>query len=137
MFTPVTDLTPENPMFEDLNRLPKLGIRQEIIEEVVEEDTNDAAITLNTEAPLGLYLPNGNKKLCLITGTEVKYFDPSLGVPYSDVETFKFLKSMEQGTIPWYTLDGTYNDTGSTEIYLGSRDGSSRSARGVPEGFDG
>lgn len=136
MLEPATDLTAEDPMFEELNRLPKLGIRQEIIEEVVEEDTNDAAIQLKTEAPLGLYLPNGNKKICLITGTEVKYFDPSLGVPYSDVETFKFLKSIENGNIPWYSLDSVYNDTGTTEIYLGSRDNTFRSARGVPKGFD-
>lgn len=137
MLVPATDLTTDDAMFEELNRLPKLGIRQEIIEEVIEEDTNDAAIQLKTEAPVGLYLPNGNKKTCLITGTEVKYFDPSLGVPYSDVETFKFLKSIENGNIPWYSMDSSYNDTGTTEIYLGSRDNTFRSARGVPQGFDG
>lgn len=137
MFTPATDLKEDNPMFEELNRLPKLGVRQEIVEETVEEDENDQDIVLTTEAPLGLYLPNGNKKICLITGNEVKYFDPSLGVPYSDVETFKFLKSVEQGNIPWYTFDSSFNDTGAMELYLGSKDGSSRLARGVPEGFDG
>ena len=137
LFKPADDLKHDDPMFGELNRLPKLGIRQEIIEEE-DDDTgeNDAVITLNTEAPTGLYLPNGNKKYCLITGSEVKYFDPSTGIPYSDVETFKFLKSMEQGTIPWYTFDELYNDTGATEVYLGSRDGSVRHARGVPEGFD-
>lgn len=136
MFTPATELTEDNAMFEELNRLPKLGIRQEIIEEAVEEDENDQDLVVTTEAPLGLYLPNGNKKICLITGSEVKYFDPNLGVPYSDVGTFKFLKSVELGNIPWYTMDGAYNDTGATEIYLGSKDGTTRLARGVPEGFD-
>lgn len=137
LFEAAAELTEDDPMFEELNRLPKLGIRQEVVEEVVHEEDNDAAIILNTEAPIGLHLPNGNKKLCLITGTEVRYFDPSLGVPYSDVETFRFLKSMEQGSIPWYSFDSTYNDTGATELYLGSRDGSTRCARGVPEGFEG
>lgn len=136
LFTPVTDLTEDNPMFEELNRLPQLGIRQEIVEETTETNDNDSNIKINTEAPLGLYLPNGNKKICLITGTEVKYFDPSIGVPYSDVDTFKFLSSIENGNIPWYNFDGEYNDTGATELYLGSRDGVLRHARGVPEGFD-
>ncbi|CAH6718599.1 vacuolar protein sorting-associated protein 72 [[Candida] jaroonii] len=136
LFTPVTDLTEDNAMFEELNRLPQLGIRQEIVEETTETNDNDSNIRINTEAPLGLYLPNGNKKICLITGTEVKYFDPSIGVPYSDVDTFKFLTSIENGNIPWYNFDGEYNDTGATELYLGSRDGVLRHARGVPEGFD-
>lgn len=136
LFTPATDLKEDNPIFEELNRLPQLGIRQEIIEETVKDNDNDSNIHIKTEAPLGLYLPNGNKKACLITGTEVKYFDPGLGVPYSDVDTLKLLKLIEQGSIPWYSFDGDYNHTGPASLYLGSRDGTFRHAKGVPEGFD-
>ncbi|RCK57805.1 hypothetical protein Cantr_06869 [Candida viswanathii] len=95
------------------------------------------AIVLKTEAPTGLYLPNGNKKNCMISGTEVKYFDPSTGIPYSSVEAYKILKSIEQGQVPWLSFTSEHNDTGNVELYLGSRDGTTRHAQGVPEGFDG
>jgi YL1 nuclear protein C-terminal domain. len=70
-----------------------------------------------------------------MSGTEVKYFDPSNGIPYSSVETYKLLKSIEQGLIPWLSIGSDVDDIGSVEIYLGSRD-SVRHANGVPEGFD-
>lgn len=137
LFEPVSELTEDNAMFDELKRLPKLGITQAVIEEI-EEDTQEenAPIVLKTEAPTGIYLPNGNKKVCLISGTEVKYFDPSNGIPYSSVETYRFLKTIEQGNVPWYSIDDADNDNGPVEIYLGSRDGTEKHAKGVPEGFD-
>lgn len=137
LFEPVSELTEENAMFDELKRLPKLGVTQAIVEEI-EEDTQEenAPIVLKTEAPTGIYLPNGNKKVCLISGTEVKYFDPSNGIPYSSVETYRFLKTIEQGNVPWYSIDETDNDNGPVELYLGSRDGMEKHAKGVPEGFD-
>lgn len=132
------DLTEEDPRFDDLKKLPKLGITEMIYEDDEDEkEVETAEIVLNTEAPSGLYLPNGNKKACLISGTEVRYFDPALGVPYSTVEVYKFLKQMETGIIPWYSIERDYNDYGPAEIYLSARDGSARHAKGVPEGFDG
>jgi vacuolar protein sorting-associated protein 72 len=137
LFEPVSELTEDNAMFDELKRLPKLGITQAVVEEI-EEDTQEenAPIVLKTEAPTGIYLPNGNKKVCLISGTEVKYFDPSNGIPYSSVETYRFLKTIEQGNVPWYSIDEVDNDNGPVEIYLGSRDGTEKHAKGVPEGFD-
>lgn len=137
LFEPVSELTEDNAMFDELKRLPKLGITQAVVEEI-EEDTQEenAPIVLKTEAPTGIYLPNGNKKVCLISGTEVKYFDPSNGIPYSSVETYRFLKTIEQGNVPWYSIDETDNDNGPVELYLGSRDGTEKHAKGVPEGFD-
>ena len=137
LFEPVSELTEDNAMFDELKRLPKLGITQAVVEEI-EEDTQEenAPIVLKTEAPTGIYLPNGNKKVCLISGTEVKYFDPSNGIPYSSVETYRFLKTIEQGNVPWYSIDEVDNDNGPVEIYLGSRDSTEKHAKGVPEGFD-
>lgn len=138
LFEPASELTEDDPVFEELKKLPRLGVKQAMIEEVEENiEEESAAIVLKTEAPTGIYLPNGNKKNCLISGTEVKYFDPSTGIPYSSVETYKFLKLIEQGQVPWYSLSGDQNDTGPVEVYLGSRDGSVRAAKGVPEGFEG
>lgn len=138
LLEPATELTEEDSRFDELKKLPKLGVTEMIYEndeDEMEEET--AEIVLNTEAPSGLYLPNGNKKACLISGAEVRYFDPALGVPYSTVEVYKLLKQMETGTVPWYSIERGYNDFGAAEIYLGSRDGEVRHAKGVPEGFDG
>ncbi|KAK6458217.1 YL1 nuclear protein-domain-containing protein [Scheffersomyces xylosifermentans] len=138
LFEPASDLKEDDPIFDELKKLPRLGVKQAEVEEIKEDvETESAAIILKTEAPTGLYLPNGNKKNCLISGTEVKYFDPANGIPYSSVETYKLLKSIEQGLIPWYSIGADQNDTGPVEIYLGSRDGSIRPAKGVPDGFDG
>lgn len=137
MFESIDDITEDSAMFDELKRLPRLGVAEEFVEEE-EEDTKEeeTIINIKTEAPTGLYLPNGNKKNCLITGAEVKYFDPSNGMPYSSVETYKVLKAIEQGNIPWYNVSSDFNSWGGAEVYLGSRDGSVRHAKGVPEGFD-
>ncbi|KAK6460782.1 YL1 nuclear protein-domain-containing protein [Scheffersomyces coipomensis] len=138
LFESTPTLTADDPMFEELKRLPRLGVKQDLFEEVEDiVETESTAIIIKTEAPTGLYLPNGNKKNCLISGTEVKYFDPSTGIPYSSVEAYRILKLIEQGQIPWYSLTDDNNDTGPVEIYLGSRDGSVKHAKGVPEGFEG
>jgi vacuolar protein sorting-associated protein 72 len=137
LFQPVSKITEEDEMFDSLKRLPRLGIKHEVVEEVEEDTEKEAAtIVIKTEAPTGLYLPNNNKKNCVISGTEVKYFDPSNGIPYSSVETYRFLKTIEQGNIPWYSFTTETNDTGAVEIYLGNREGN-RHAKGVPDGFDG
>lgn len=138
LFDPASNITEDDPMFDDLKKLPKLGVKQDVVEIVEDkEETESANIVLKTEAPTGLYLPNGNKKSCMISGTEVKYFDPSTGIPYSSVEAYKILKSIELGHVPWLSLTDESNDTGNVELYLGCRDGSVRHAEGVPEGFDG
>ncbi|CAK9440136.1 uncharacterized protein LODBEIA_P42360 [Lodderomyces beijingensis] len=138
IFTPASRITEDDPMFDELKKLPRLGVNQDIVE--IEEDTevkDSAQVVIHTEAPTGLYLPNGNKKACMITGTEVKYFDPSTGIPYSSVEAYKTLKLIEQGQAQWLSLDADANDTGAFDLYLGFKGESARHAKGVPEGFDG
>lgn len=138
LLEPATELTEDDARFDDLRKLPKLGVTEMIYEDDDDEMVEETAdIVLNTEAPSGLYLPNGNKKTCLISGDEVRYFDPALGVPYSTVEVYKFLKQMETNTIPWYSIERAHNDFGAAQLYLGTRDGEARHAKGVPEGFEG
>lgn len=137
LLQPVTEITEDSPMFEELKKLRRLGIRDEF--ELEEEDNTmeeDNEVHIRTEAPNGLYLPNGNRKMCLISGKEVRYFDPATGVPYETVDVFKVIKSVEQGTVPWYSITKDQNTYGAVEIYLNSREGN-RHAKGVPEGFDG
>ena len=136
LFQDVMEIDDSDTIFSEIQKLPRLGEIQ-VIEEELENDQQeeDLPIVIKTEAPTGLYLPNGSKKACLITGTEVKYFDPATGIPYSSVETYRFLKTIEQGNCPWYSLPEELNDNGPVELYLGSRDGSQRHAKGVPEGF--
>lgn len=135
LLTLVTTWTEEEPMFDRLRKLPRLGIRQEVVDES-DDDQNDngATITITTEAPLGLYLPNNNKKTCMILGKEVRYFDPHLGVPYATVDDLELAKEIERGLIPWYSFAAGTNDTGPIEIYLGHRE-RIRHAKGVPPGF--
>lgn len=136
LFEPALNLTEDDVLFEELRRLPKFGDFEDFVEEVEENNEQvTSEIRLQTEAPTSLYLPNGNKKHCLITGTEVKYFDPANGIPYSSVDTYRLLKQIEQGTIPWYSFGDDANDNGGADFYLGSREGT-RHAKGVPEGFD-
>ncbi|CAI5760645.1 unnamed protein product [Candida verbasci] len=136
-FLPISEITDDSSMFDDLKKLPRLGVKVEEVEQIEDQTQDESAeIVLKTDAPTGLYLPNGNKKNCMISGTEVKYFDPATGIPYSSVEVYKFLKSIESGLIPWYCFDLESNDTGVAEVYLGNRDGV-RHAKDVPHGFDG
>lgn len=138
LFEPVSAVSPDDAVFEGLRKLPRLGVAQDFVEEVHQDIKDDSVpLTIEHEAPTGLYLPNGNKKPCSITGTEVKYFDPANGIPYSSVETYRFLKQIEQGLVPWYSISPDQDDAGLVELYLGSRDGSVRHAKGVPGGFDG
>lgn len=137
LYQAVTDITEDNAMFDDLKRLHKLGARVEDEEEEEEEHKEEENVVhIKTEAPTGLYLPNGNKKICLISGKEVRYFDPTTGVPYDSVEDYKVIKSIEAGAIPWYSIPKDQNTYGAAEIYLNRREGT-RHAKGVPEGFDG
>ena len=121
-------------MFDELKKLPRLGVKQDIVEVTENDEENDSAeIVIQTEAPTGLYLPNGNKKVCMVSGTEVKYFDPSTGMPYSSVEVYRTLKLIELGQAEWLGLDAT--DNGPVDLYLGFKGENAIHAKGVPEGF--
>ncbi|KAI3404224.2 hypothetical protein KGF56_002985 [Candida oxycetoniae] len=136
LFRPVSEITKDSPLFDELKKLPRLGVQQDIIE--ITNDTKEkesSEVIIKTEAPTGLYLPNGNKKACMISGTEVKYFDPSTGIPYSSVDAYKTLKLIEQGYAQWLSLDADTNDTGAIDLYLGFKGEHARHAKGVPKGF--
>lgn len=136
-FQLVADITEDSPMFDDLKKLRKIGVRVEDEESEEEEDREEEnVVQISTEAPSGLYLPNGNKKICLISGKEVRYFDPDTGVPYDNVKDYKVIKDIRSGIIPWYSIARDQNTYGAVEIYLNNREGN-RHALGVPEGFDG
>lgn len=137
LLIPVTELTEESAMFDVLSKLPRLGTKEIFEEEEIDETREETTeIQIRTEAPTGLYLPNGNKKLCLISGREVRYFDPVTGIPYENKEVYQIIKTIELGAIPWYSLGKDQNTYGPVEIYLNNRE-NPRHAKGVPEGFDG
>ena len=123
-------------MFYEL-KIAQIRVKQDLVEIVEDkEETESANIVLKPKHQLD-YIYLMAIKICMISGTEVKYFDPTTGIPYSSVEAYKILKSIEQGQIPWLSLTNESNDTGNVELYLGCRDGTARHAQGVPEGFDG
>lgn len=137
LLRPVTEVDEEDPMFEVLRRLPRLGTK-DIMEEEIEDDRHEETmeVQIRTEAPSGLYLPNGNKKTCLISGKEVRYFDPATGVPYENKEVYQVIRAIEQGAYAWHSMGKDQNTYGAVEIYLNNRE-NPRHAAGVPEGFDG
>lgn len=137
LFRSSEDIDETHKFFDELKRLPRLGTQQVFDEtEETDEQQSDMPIVIRTEAPTGIYLShNNNKKNCLISGKEVRYFDPHNGIPYDSVETYKNLKDIELGLIPWYSLTEDIEDYGPVELYLGDRRGM-RHASGVPEGFD-
>ncbi|OEJ80534.1 Vacuolar protein sorting-associated protein 72 [Hanseniaspora osmophila] len=94
-------------------------------------ETNETNVTemikLQTPAPTGLYLPNGQRKPCLIKGTSSQYFDPKFGIPYGDLDSYRLLQEMVQhpDLFKWYGLKNgglLYNPN-------------VKPASGVPEGF--
>lgn len=137
LFIPVTELTEDSAMFEVLMKLPRLDTKEIFEEEEIDENMEESTeIRIRTEAPTGLYLPNGNKKLCLLSGKEVRYFDPFTGIPYENKDVYQIIKTIELGAIPWYSMSREQNTYGPVEIYLNNRE-NPRHAKGVPEGFDG
>lgn len=137
LLSPVTKITEESGLFDVLRKLPRFGDKEIYEEEEEIENKDDSSeIRIRTEAPTGLYLPNGNKKICLISGKEVRYFDPATGLPYGNKDVYQAIKTVELGVIPWYSIGKDQNTYGAVEIYLNRREGS-RHAKGVPEGFDG
>lgn len=123
--------------FKSLLKLPKFG------EKVILEDNSDKSnendediVRINTPAPVGIHLPDGQKKMCLISGQPAVYYDPATGVPYATVESFKVIKAIVEGEYQWLQLDnGGVNSryAGGIGCYWTKKD--QRPAKGVPEGF--
>lgn len=127
-----------NESFKQLLKLPKFGEKIEIT------NNNDGKLTLeenelvkiNTPAPVGINLPNGQKKTCLITGEPAMYYDPTNGVPYATVDAFRILKNIVDGEYQWLQLDnGGINSRfpGGIGCYIGHKN--QRHAKDVPDGF--
>lgn len=135
LLVPVNTITEESPIFEVLTKLPRLGDKEiweeeEFVHDVVDSDE----VRIKTDTPSGLYLPNGNKKACFISGREVRYFDPTTGVPYDDKDVFQIIKAVEAGAYSFYSMGKDQNNYGAVELYLNNRQ-EGRHAKGVPEGF--
>lgn len=119
-----------------LEKFPKFGeFDRKMLRSVPIETSKKDKIEIKTDAPMGVFLPNGVRKNCLITNRECKYFDPKNGVPYSDVEAIKVIQELQdyynengEPTKPRYQWFGF----GRGGIYL---DIVQRPAKGVPEGF--
>lgn len=108
------------PDLSVLDSFPEFGNFEKVHREVrTVETVKDTKIVLKTEAPTGIYLPSGQKKMCLITGKPAMYFDPKTGMPYADVESYKVIKEIQDGT--WMWGQGGYVAT--------------YHAKGVPPGF--
>lgn len=119
-----------------LDKFPRFGEFDKKLSHKISVETNiKDKVEITTEAPMGVFLPNGVRKNCLITNKECKYFDPRNGVPYSDVTAIKVIQEL----LEYYSENGEmvspnyqWFGFGRGGIYL---DVASRPAKGVPEGF--
>lgn len=124
--------------FKSLLSLPRFGER--IALDTHDDDSNkddNEEVKIHTPAPVGIHLPNGEKKMCLTSGEPSVYYDPTNGVPYSTVEDFKIIKAIVDGDYNWLQLDnGGINSrfAGGVGCYISKKN--QRHAKGVPEGFD-
>lgn len=124
------------PDMSILDKFPRFGeFNKKTLRTVTIDTTKKDKIEIRTEAPTGVFLPNGIRKNCLITNRECKYFDPKNGVPYSDVEAIKTIQLLQE----YYDDNGEpiepkfkWYGFGRGGIYL---DVHQKPASGVPEGF--
>ena len=123
-----TDLVPNLDILTTFRSFGEFDRKYEKVLKVVEVKNDDIKIT--TPAPVGIYANNNTvKKPCLINNKSCKYFDPNLGVPYSDLDSYKLIQDLqnagEDGEYKWYG----FRNGG---VYLKT---TMRHAKGVPEGF--
>lgn len=121
-----------------LLKLPKFGETVVIADDDDDKsnDKDDEEVKIHTPAPIGIHLPDGNKKMCLITGTPAVYYDPSTGIPYSTVDSFKIIKAIIDGEYDWIQQDnGGINSRIPSGVGFYAPKRSERCAKGVPEGF--
>lgn len=127
-----------NESFKSLIQLPKFGEKITVLDDdngKLSMEENEV-VQIHTPAPVGINLPNGQKKACLISGLPAMYYDPTNGVPYATVDAFSILKGIADGEYKWLQLDnGGINSRfkGGIGCYIGKRN--QKHASGVPEGF--
>ncbi|CCK72575.1 Vps72p KNAG_0K02120 [Huiozyma naganishii CBS 8797] len=110
-----------------LDGFPSFGeFDKKAIAPVSNTDVKTDSIKITTRAPTGIYA-NNVKKHCLINDNDCQYFDPKLGIPYSDLQSYKILQDLQKpnGEYKWYGFE-------NGGIYLNV---AQRPAKGVPEGF--
>lgn len=137
IFQSINLLTENNKIFEDLKQFTHLGDNpktHKIVEKALK--TEEIQFSFKTLAPTGIYLPNGSRKKCMVSGLQVKYFNPNNGIPYNSIETYKLLKLIEKGNLCWLNMDSEQSDNGPFQIYISFKNGLQKHAKGVPEGFD-
>ncbi|OWB72278.1 hypothetical protein B5S31_g1985 [[Candida] boidinii] len=123
--------------FKELLLLPKFGETVRTQEKVeVEEEVEEEEIKIITPSPVGIYLPDGKRKKCPISGRLSQYFDPQSGIPYNSVDSFRILRDVQDDMYYWAQIDngGPESDyKGGIGVYMNKWNG--RNAKGVPEGF--
>ncbi|CDK28918.1 unnamed protein product [Kuraishia capsulata CBS 1993] len=118
-----------------LNQMPRFGeiIKVEEVVEDVEEET-EQEVVIRTPAPVGIYLPNGKKKSCMISGKAAQYYDPKNGIPYSSVAAFRTLKDLQDHKYAWVQIEKDDEKIkGGIGIFSQLWDG--KHAKGVPDWF--
>ena len=119
------------PNLDILTTFRKFGEFDRKFEKILKvSEIKNEDIKINTPAPMGIYTANNNvKKLCLINNKSCKYFDPNLGVPYSDLISYKIIQDIQNsGESDEYKWFGFRNGG----VYLKAKE---RHAHGVPDGF--
>lgn len=124
-----TTIKDENliPNLKFLDGFPSIGeYDKKVADQVDEEDTKVESIKIVTKAPTGILI-NNIKKRCLINNQDCVYFDPKMGVPYSDLASYKIIQDLQRA-------DSNYRWFGFENggVYL---DINKKPAKGTPEGF--
>ncbi|KAI0461777.1 hypothetical protein LJB42_004850 [Komagataella kurtzmanii] len=123
--------------FHEILTLPKFGEENKTVhKQLLVKESDTKKIEIITPAPIGIYLPNGSKKICPISGKPASYFDPKNGVPYASVEAYKVLKDVQDEQFAWIQPDkgGEYSRyKGGIGAYLQRWD--VRHAKNVPDWF--
>ncbi|CCF59165.1 hypothetical protein KAFR_0G01310 [Kazachstania africana CBS 2517] len=91
------------PSLDILNSFPKFGeFDRKVKEDVKVEENKDNTFKIITPAPTGIYVASTNntstnvKKKCLINNDDCHYFDPKLGIPYSNLNSYKVIQRIHQ-----------------------------------------
>lgn len=115
------------PDLKFLDGFPSFGeFDKKINNQVDVSDIKVESINITTKAPTGIYI-NNMKKHCFINNKDCQYFDPKLGIPYSDLTSYKIIQDIQKpdGDFKWFGFEngGIYLKVDQTP------------AKGVPEGF--
>ena len=115
------------PNLTFLDKFPQFGeFDKKIVNQSDVMNIKVKSFKITTEAPTGIYI-NNIKKHCFINNDDCQYFDPKLGIPYSDLTSYKVIQDIQNpdGNYKWFGFE-------NGGIYLNVNQ---RPAKGVPEGF--